>query len=1732
MKKSTKRFCLKLAAGFLSTTLVASVSLPMQVSATNNDTTRQSILLENDIAPVVADESNWSDKIVSEISSKRTEFSKTYLLEDGSYYSVSSASPIHHLRDGIWVDIDEADSTTPQTISVANEEIATLNASETTTTANVTDTNFTSKCIGTTTYSSGIVNFKSNGAFLIKPSDVYAYSSNNKLVLEATISFDTTSTGQTYIYAREVTSSWDNITQVTDISDEQLIDYDLTTNGSNTVTFNITDIFSKWERGTAEQNGIVLLTPQASSRKSYTATNPVISVRYIDVSENTSRFTNHSVDMGSAGTLYVNDVTNTIRVEQDIIGINLQTLPVKLTRNIYPATNGFNKVAGISSSWNYENAITLESGILTWTQFDGSTIKFVKPDDNIIINEDGYQKWLPVASGLLQLNAALWISEDLADSNGLNADYTQCYIELNDTTYNFNINGKISKISEYGKNITFTYGSIGLSKIVDAAGNKYTFSYDTYSIGVNEYTYVSKIAVKNSDNQTISIDNNEYSVTFNNTYDIQTQKITSTTTYCDNKTCSYVFDLNGRLLEVVDANGSKVVFIYINSLSNVITGFTQYSADSTPSITKSLNIVSENTYSRVFTNENAETEVMRFDENYNLITNYYNGNIVSLDYDDNNIVKAYAYKDSSTDEILDFISPDTWIDNGDILAYIDNGRIEIIGANGKDAIVTQEIADVLVEDKTYVLEAEARTTNAQTNTDGFFGIVITVYDADTIEVIDTISYKFDNTLVCEYTNSQENFGQLRMATLKFDRDVVIDVSICEYGLIGTFEVDNVKLYEATSENTVVGLPNMDNESPVDVLRDENGNIVKESITRDNVSMEQTYEYTSDGSQLEKMTDFNGLTTYYKYNSENGLLEEKGYSINANGEIVNPISYEYNASSLIKKVTQTITDITAPTNSAEIQLSTEYGYDINNRVQSVTSNGVTYSVAYDSAGNISSISRSTSSGSPNTMTNYSYNDSGIYEIIYANGSKIRYNYNEDKSVASIYRYTENADGESSITDRYVYTYSNGQLSSVSINYPEDSIDYKIKYIDNGFEIYNVSEETETMVFRRTETDEASTDQHFSALTSNTVLETIQQTKFAIVTDSSTGKTTGSSNITGTKYPSDSTNAITYSITSTTSADSFERITDRHIVVNSETSKATKSMDFLQQYGYETVSNGTTGVTTTKITSNNLVVTGNQIVNNVETTYNQANNYRYVYDDNGNLQLVYQLSDGEFVLCNFYAYDEAGQIVTEFNSDGLIYQYSYNSNGNLSKKYIYVNYITLKNYSETEFEEFLRIPQESWNTFDFSSIKSKPLVLSGKPDGLFEINYTNDRVTNYTIKSYEYSDTDTIVDTLISLDITYDSYGNPSKYVNINNEGSWVVSDLTWDGNLLASVVTYDTTNPTVPTYKYTYKYDANGFRTQKTTYEFNTETEDYSKSVSYQYIWKNGLLHSTRLYMYNNGSTTDEMSITMFYDEKGTPVGYNDLTGNPYYFIKDINNNVTGIVDANGKKIASYTYDAFGFVNISGHYGDAFGNAVYALLAQYNPCTFKGYTYDYDTGLYFIENRCYSPSFGRFIDNNKENLFVTSQSPVVANNTVFYSNNTIKQPYGNWVQNTGGLNITTNSIQVDISKAFLSTTFCTVYANQIIARYGTFGSASSDSVYGMTTERIASDLYAHSVGKYAENALNRVNTTWGEGWLKANKDNNSVIIYPNDPYAKVYERIWYASENIRNEALKDGIFLSF
>ena len=102
MKKSAKKFCLKLAASILSTTIVASIALPMNVLATTVDTTTE-ILSEN--TTINSSSPDYSDNIIREVEEERDEFSKTFLMSDGTYYTYVSPVAIHEFIEDKWVDI-------------------------------------------------------------------------------------------------------------------------------------------------------------------------------------------------------------------------------------------------------------------------------------------------------------------------------------------------------------------------------------------------------------------------------------------------------------------------------------------------------------------------------------------------------------------------------------------------------------------------------------------------------------------------------------------------------------------------------------------------------------------------------------------------------------------------------------------------------------------------------------------------------------------------------------------------------------------------------------------------------------------------------------------------------------------------------------------------------------------------------------------------------------------------------------------------------------------------------------------------------------------------------------------------------------------------------------------------------------------------------------------------------------------------------------------------------------------------------------------------------------------------------------------------------------------------------------------------------------------------------------------------------------------------------------------
>ena len=141
-----------------------------------------------------------------------------------------------------------------------------------------------------------------------------------------------------------------------------------------------------------------------------------------------------------------------------------------------------------------------------------------------------------------------------------------------------------------------------------------------------------------------------------------------------------------------------------------------------------------------------------------------------------------------------------------------------------------------------------------------------------------------------------------------------------------------------------------------------------------------------------------------------------------------------------------------------------------------------------------------------------------------------------------------------------------------------------------------------------------------------------------------------------------------------------------------------------------------------------------------------------------------------------------------------------------------------------------------------------------------------------------------------------------------------------------------------TITWSYSYNSDVLRTGRTD---GTNT--------YQYVYTDGQLSA----MYYEGTRY------LFRYEGSTPVAmYVDST--PYYYAANINGDVVAIFDDDGNRVVEYTYDAWGnILSVSGSMADTIG--------AINPLRYRGYVYDRETGLYYLQSRYYNPTIGRFIN---------------------------------------------------------------------------------------------------------------------------------------------------------------------
>jgi RHS repeat-associated protein len=105
-------------------------------------------------------------------------------------------------------------------------------------------------------------------------------------------------------------------------------------------------------------------------------------------------------------------------------------------------------------------------------------------------------------------------------------------------------------------------------------------------------------------------------------------------------------------------------------------------------------------------------------------------------------------------------------------------------------------------------------------------------------------------------------------------------------------------------------------------------------------------------------------------------------------------------------------------------------------------------------------------------------------------------------------------------------------------------------------------------------------------------------------------------------------------------------------------------------------------------------------------------------------------------------------------------------------------------------------------------------------------------------------------------------------------------------------------------------------------------------------------------------TTGSDELHYSYDSWGQLVSLK-LNGTPYFYTRNGQGDITGLIDASGVEVVKYTYDSWGKpVSITG--------SLATTVGAKNPYRYRGYRYDHESGLYYLQSRYYDPSIKRFI----------------------------------------------------------------------------------------------------------------------------------------------------------------------
>lgn len=1420
----------------------------------------------------------------------------------------------------------------------------------------------------------------------------------------------------------------------------------ITSSGYN--YWDITDTYLKWEKGIFENYGIAFsakakcsftieqccMVRQYKIIESYDSD---FTYHYVDMGRAGTVYFND----------FTNTVLikrNELGIDSNILPVELIRY-IDLNGNSsvgnpYGKNTRYNYESGIRkiTSFNY-----------AWDSFDGETIYFTPsyfdPSGSYIDWKDtnGYGYELRIkAAGINGNDFSQTVLKDDETTYSFNKIGKIIKIAKNDDEIEI-VYTKNKTVKIGNKEYNIPDGLIDYVK--DGNGRMYCFNYNP----VKEYNSVKKtvlesIEIKVQENgtyNTLKLDNKYLILNYEYTLLPDGNIGLSKVIYPDEEYASYVYNENGYLTEIVDTDGRRLRLEYNGTvrLYNDINNYNEKEVDFYPSITayfeevknidddtiindkndsnyneylvkSSLNIDRHNSYQRTFVDHAGKTELIQYNPNLKVI--YYRTNTGEEYYADyskiynNKLTQILSPESSFTlleNDNFEIENIEPWFEEGgnslEIIGDTLSGNGEYIlrvgGSTDNERAAIQDVKINGIEGDTFVIGGWGRG-NAPIPVDShFFGIeVYAATNAGTEEEPEI--YADDEPLYkLEFDTSLDFEEQFRLGAFQLEENTdYIEVRLVYSYQSGKADFDEIQLYKSNDDNVTFFNESEDVAEPAALSDEETtGDECSRTITNDkglttaeivsngNLSMVSQYEYNNN-YYLKSATDNNNVKTEYEYDNTNGTL--KSLKIGDKETV-----YSYTPVGALKEVTRAVSGLTD--NVANISASYTYNHD---RITSIAHNGIKYNLTYNSFGNVKKVDLEilSDSDSKNNLITYDYSKDfrqNLNSITYANGDILSYTYDDNNNITEIY-FKLHSESDSKLLYKYEYTDNN--LSKI-IDYDSNRI---TEYTSDGYNIFsfnpdNIEERNLIYSVKDTSTDESTAITHNDSLFGNEYT----YTKYEDSVNTNNNETTYSS-----KYQFTLDN-YKINMDSSSVSDYFGRAKSSRMSVyspelNSEIN-ADASIIMDNTYAYENYSttyidNGETiNVPATK----NLIKTFQSKIitqlkdengNLLEVDENTPSNTfisSYDYDNCGRItHIYYAQNDENKQLVSYYKYDKSGQIIIDIDFiSSIATQYSYDSGGNITSKKI---------YSGTE---------------AFSFNKDNNDVIFTTPTETINYEYGNNE--NSTLNGF--SD---LLTSYNGYNIEYDEFGNPLNYYGSDLGNEDTNYQLEWQGTLLKSATTGDGNT------KYVYSYDQNGLRTKKSTYSKSGDVWTIQNEIAY--IWDDDLLVG---YSINNGAVT----IKMLYDEYQSPIGVTYISNEPlsednsdllsssynvFWFAKDGQGNIIGMYsNVDGKSLGCH-YDAYGkmTLDMNGTFMNEVAAEIQNAISKYgkwaplvialliigaagalgtiltiDQVTYRGQIFDYETGLYYCQNRYYSPIWGRFISmDDPAQLTMNIEEPLNAN----------------------------------------------------------------------------------------------------------------------------------------------------